>query len=171
MTTLPRNSIPAFGEATQRAIAALLLIAAVTVLPGCGGEAEAKLEDYLLELEFETPLELTREIELGSYVISVAARHQEASRSEARPQWMQLRFRLFAVVDPGDESAVNSEIARQRGLLDDTIMLVCRSASLDELVDNRWGMLKSQIIDRIRPILGQNRLRQLLVLDNYCEPL
>jgi len=171
VSTQPCNSISTLREATRRAIAALLLVAAVVAFPGCGGEAEAKLEDYLLELEFETPLELTREIELGSYIISVAARHQEVARREAKPQWMQLRFRLFAVVDPGDESAVNSEIARHRGLLDDTIMLICRNASIDELVDNRWAILKSQIIDRIRPILGQNRLRQLLVLDNYCEPL
>ncbi len=165
------KSISAPIEVVQRAVVALLLIGTVIVLPGCGGEAKAKLEDYLVELEFETPLESTREVELGSYIISVAARRQDASKQGTKPQWMQVRFKLLAVVDPRNESAVKSEVARHRGMLDDTVLLVCRSASLEELVDSRWSILKAKIIDSVRPILGQDRLRQLLVIDNICEPI
>ena len=165
------NTTPKIESTVTRATSLLLVLVAAMVLPGCGGKAEAKLEDYLLELEFETPLESTREIELGSYVMSIAARHQGSSRNDTAPQWMQLKFRLFAVVDPEHESAVRSEIARHQGLLDDTILLVCRSASLDEIVDNRWAILKSRIIDSIRPILGEERLRQLLVTDSNYEPI
>ena len=150
----------------------MLLLAAVVVLPGCGDEAQARLEDYLLELEFDTPLDATSEIELGNYVMSIAARkQQEISRNQADRQWVQLRFKLHVIVDPENESAVRSEIARHQGFLDDTILMVCRKASIDELADNSWVIMKSRIIDEIRPILGQDRLRQLVVSNNVIDIL
>ena len=156
-------------EASCRLSATAALCFGLVALTGCGGEVEAKLEDYLLELEFETPLESTHEIELGSYSVSIAARPQEVSRKVEDRVWVKIRFHLYAVVDPENESAVKSEIARHRGLLDDTIVSVCRNASLEELADNRWAILKSRIIDHIRPILGQDRLRQLVVINNIPE--
>ena len=155
----------------HQALGLLLLIVAMFALPGCGNEVETRLEDYLMELEFETPLDSAREIKLGSYFISVAARQQETSRNEYDRKWMRLNFELMAVVDPRYESRVRSEIARHRGLLDDTVMLVCRNASLDELTDNRWAILKSRIIDRLRPILGEDYLRQVIVVNNLHEPI
>ena len=162
---------PSQAEALKRLLVGLGLCAIAVSLAGCGGEAEAKLDDYLLELEFETPLESTSELEIGTYLTTVAARQQTVSGAETEPQWMQIRFKMYAVVDPGNVSVVESEIARHQGLLDDTIMLVCRNASVDELADNRWAILKSRIIDNIRPILGEDRLRQLLIVDNICEPI
>lgn len=148
----------------QRAAGVMLLFAVAVVLPGCGSKAEEQLEDYLMELEFDTPLDSTSEIELGSYLMSIAARKQkEISRNQTDRQWVQLRFQLYAVVDPENESSVRSEIARHQGLLDDTILMVCRNASLEELTDNSWVIMKSRIIDQIRPILGHDSLRRLVV--------
>jgi hypothetical protein len=166
------NSTQGAGIFRLRLGGAMLLVAAVVVLPGCGDEAQARLEDYLMELEFDTPLDSTSEIKLGDYIMSVAARQkQETARNQTKRQWVQLRFTMYAIVDPENESAVRSEIARHQGLLDDTILTVCRDASLDELTDNNWVIMKSRIIDRIRPILGQDRLRQLVVNNNIPDVL
>jgi flagellar basal body-associated protein FliL len=125
-----------------------------------------------MELEFDTPLDSTSEIKLGNYVMSIAARQQQdVSRAHSNRQWVQLRITMHVIVDPENESAVRSEIERHKGLLDDTILTVCRNASLDALSDNGWVIMKSRIIDNIRPILGQDSLRQLVVSNIIIDTL
>ena len=136
------------------------LVAAV-VLPGCGGETEPKLDDYLEELELESPHESVTEVELGVYRFSCAARHKDPSGRELEPVWVQVSFTLYASTSYRDESTILAACERHRGMLDDSILTVFRKASIDELADNSWAALRSKVIDTVRPLLGEHRIRQI----------
>jgi hypothetical protein len=146
----------------------LTLLSAALLLPGCGGQEVAKLEDYLEELEFDRPLESVKEIMVNAYRIPCAARHHDAAGREVAPMWVQLKFKLYVVVAEEHEQAVQASIERHRGMLDDTVLTICRRSSIDQLLDNRWTALKSRLLDGIRPLLGEERVRQIAIV--YSSP-
>ncbi len=148
-----------------------LVVFACFLLAGCGNEKKSQLDVYLDELEVERTLEAAKEVPLGTYGIASALPLQGNSREEAKTFWIHLRFELIAIVDPSDEKAVLAAAERHRGMLDDTIISVCRKATKEELEDNRWATLKSRMLDAIRPILGDNRIRQLTFNDFNCQPI
>ena len=148
------------------------LLSAVVLLPGCGSEEAAKLDDYLVELEFDRPLESVKEIKVNSYRIPCAASHHDAVGREVSPLWVQVKFDLYVIAAEGDEKSVIANIERHRGMLDDTILSVCRRTSIDQLQDNRWSSLKSHLLDAIRPLLGDEKIRQIsLVYSAPWEPI
>lgn len=146
-------------------------LVAAALLPGCSSPAEAKLGEYLEELELNTPLESVKEIEIGSYRFASAARYQDPSGREAEPMWVRIKFKLYAIAAPEDESAILGACGQHRGMLDDAILTICRNASIDELNDNRWATLKSRLIDTVRPLLGKDRVRQLTFGEFSWEPI
>jgi len=150
---------------------AAVLIVAVVSLPGCGGRAEARLDDYLEELEFDASFDLVKEVQLGSYRVPIAARQSSAYQQGRGITWMQLKFNLFAVVAPEDESALRAAWERHQGMFNDTVLSTCRQMSLEDISDPRLAALKSRLTDLARPILGENRVRQILLNDIVCEPL
>jgi hypothetical protein len=148
-----------------------LCFAMVMLLPGCGGQPDIKLNDYLDELELNAPLKSVKEVEIGHYRISCAARYQDRSGREALPLWVRVNFTLLAEGSSQDENAILAACERHRGKLDDAIITVFRRASIDELSDNRWAAIKSKLIDRIRPLLGGDRVRQIFFNDFGWEPI
>jgi flagellar basal body-associated protein FliL len=74
-------------------------------------------------------------------------------------------------VPPEEKKAVGAACERHRGMLDDAIITICREASKEELDDSRWATLKSRMLDQIRPILGDERIRQLSFADFGWEPI
>ena len=141
------------------------------LMAGCGGKEKTQLDVYLDELEVERTLESVKEIPVGTYGIASALPLNGTSREEANTLWVHLRFQLVAICDPSDEKAVLAAAERHRGMLDDTIISVCRKATKEELEDNRWATLKSRMIDAIRPILGDDRIRQLTFVDFSWEAI
>lgn len=156
---------------TATRVFSLLAVCACFLLAGCGGEKKSQLDVYLDELEVERSLEAVKEVSIGTYGIASVLHLQGKSREEANTLWVHLRFELVAIVDPSDEKAVLAAVERHRGMMDDTIISVCRKATKEELEDNRWATLKSRMLDAIRPILGDNRLRQLTFNDFNCQPI
>ena len=138
---------------------------------GCGSVEKSQFDEYLDELEFERKLDSVEEISLGTYGIASALPIEGTSREEENILWVHLNFQLFAIVAPADEKAVLAATERHRGMLDDTIITVCRKATKEELEDSRWTILKSRMIDAIRPILGSNRIRQLTFVDFNWQPI
>jgi len=161
----------------RRLLMALAVLAAALVLPGCGGEVQAKLDEYLEELEFDAPLESVATVALGEhhprslYRISVAARRQRFMEDEGEPLWVQIKFKLFVVVVPGNETALLAARERHRGMIDDVIVTICRQITLEELDDIRRAVLKSRLIDALKPLLGEDRIQQLIFDDFEWEPI
>ncbi len=151
-------------------VASTLLAAALLV--GCGGEEVVKLDDYLEELEFDRPLESVKEIKVNSYRFPCAASHHDAAGADLAPMWVQMKFDLYVIAAEGDEKAVLAGIERHRGMIDDTVMAVCRNSTIEQLQDNRWATLKANLLDAIRPLLGDERVRQItLVYSAPWEPI
>lgn len=159
----------------QQLLMAIGICCALLVLPGCGEAEKVKFEAFLDELDVDASLDSAEEIQLGVYNIASALPAPDKlvtdDDEEAEPLWVQIRFELFAVVAPEDRKAVEAACKRHRGMLDDTVVTICREASKDELDDSRWATLKSRLIDAIRPILGDDRVRQLSFSDFCWTPI
>lgn len=136
---------------------------------GCVETPEATLDVYLDEVEFQNSSESAREIELGEFTVASALQSSESEYDREQAIWVDIRFRLIAIVDADDEDAVQNAASRHRGLLDDTIITVCRETTKEELADSRWATFKARLIDAVRPILGETRIRQLSFADFSCE--
>lgn len=150
----------------------LLTTLMVCLLTGCGGDSAPRLEDHLEELEFDRPLESVKEILVNSYRMPCAARHQDSSGANVKPVWVVVSFDLYVIAAEEDEKAVLAGIERHRGLLDDTIHSVCRRSSISMLEDSGWAMIETRILDAIRPLLGEERIRQISFSDSATwEPI
>lgn len=166
-----------FDSHLGKMLAAIIVAFAVVLLLGCGESEKAPFEVYLEELDAEASLEAADELLLGKYDIasalplpeSVLAEYDEDE--EAEPLWVQIRFRLYAIVPPEEKKAVVAACERHRGMLDDAVVTICREASKEELDDSRWATLKSRLLDQIRPILGDERIRQLSFADFGWAPI
>lgn len=170
------------GTAARVAVIGLLWIA---VAGGCTSEEKPKIADYLDELEFSAPTESIAYVSLGRFSVPIPERPaQKQKRSvgifaeldgnDSEESWvapayrLHIRFELVAETSPESESDLLEAIERRRGLIDDTVLTTCRSISPDDLADPRFAALKSRLTDDLRPLLGQNRVRQLVIKD-YVE--
>ena len=166
-----------FDSHLGRILAAIIVAFAVVLLLGCGKVEHAPFEAYLVELDAEASLESADELFLGAYDIASAlplpehilARYDEDDTAE--PLWVQIKFQLYAIVPPKDRKAVAAACERHRGMLDDAVVTICREASKEDLDDSRWATLKSRLLDQIRPILGDERVRQISFADFSWQPI
>jgi len=146
-----------------RALGLITLLLAALILPGCGGEEVAKLSDYLEELEFDRPLEAVKEVKVNTYRIPCAATHHDEAGRAVEPIWVQLKFKLYVIVAEEHAKSVEASIERHRGMLDDTVIAICRRSSISQLQDNQWAAIKSRLLEGIRPLLGDERIRQVAI--------
>jgi hypothetical protein len=166
-----------FDSHLGRMLAAIIVAFAIVLLLGCGEAEKAPFEAYLAELDAEASLESANELLLGTYDIAsalplpehVMARYEEDD--ELEPLWVQIKFRLYAIVPPKEKKAVIAACERHRGMLDDAVVTICREASKEELDDSRWATLKARLLDQLRPILGDERIRQLSFVDFGWQPI
>lgn len=167
------NTMP-FRRA-QEAVSTII-VAAFIALVGCSKPQVEPFDAFLDELDVEASLDSAEEILLGTYDIASALpapQHSLKNKDDDddEPLWVQVKFELYAIVAPKDKKAVVAACERHRGMLDDTIVTICREASKADLDDSRWATLKSRLIDAIRPILGDDRIRQLSFSDFSWQPI
>lgn len=142
-------------------VVGLATLLSAALLAGCGGEDVAKLEDYLEELEFDRPLESVKEIKVNSYRIPCAAQSRDAAGADVPPVWVQMKFDLYVIAAEEHEKAVLKSIERHRGMLDDTVVAICRETSIDQLQDTSWATIETRLLEAIRLLLGEERIRQI----------
>ena len=148
-----------------------MAISPLLCLGGCGSDDGPKLIDYMEELEFNSQLVSLNEVYLGSYRISSATSNQEAEQLNQGRTWVRIKFQLFVVAAPEHASAIESAYKRYRGVFDDKIIEIFRSATMEELTDPRWATLKARVTDYAKPLLGEKRVRQVVINDYSWEPL
>ena len=51
-------------------------------------------------------------------------------------------------------------------MLDNTVLSICRRTSIDQLQEPSWTTLKSRLLDGIRPVLGEERVRQIAIVSS-----
>ena len=158
---LPKSGFPTAG----------LLALAVFVMGGCASEEPVTLERYLDELELANSLGEVEEVDLGAYEIASSIDLDQDANTPAESLWINVRFKLYALVAPEDKKHVLAEYERHRGMLEDAVVTICRKATREELGDSRWATFKSRLIDGVRPILGAERIRQLAFVDFSWGPI
>jgi hypothetical protein len=168
----PSNSIArrrrAPGARTSAFVAALLGAA----LPGCGGDDAALLGSYLDEIELNAPSESAASIPLGEFNIpSPTNVKRQGTDGAEHVVWMRTKFSLFAETLPKNESDVQAEAELHRGAINDAVLSIVRSASTDELTDPRLTALRMRLTETTRPLLGEDKLRQLVLYNHTTEPL
>lgn len=167
-----------FDSHLGKLLAAIVVAFALVLVLGCNKPPVAPFEAYLEELDSEASLESAEELLLGAYNIASAlppsatmiAQHDDDDE-DIEPLWVQVEFQLYAIVSPRDKKAVIAACERHRGMVDDAVVTICREATKEELDDSRWATLKSRLLDQLRPILGDNRIRQLSFADFGWTPI
>jgi hypothetical protein len=145
---------------------ATIALVGLALLPGCGGgDDPTLLGSYLNELEFDEPLESATTIELGKFDVPVAAVIKIAGES-SRTVWIRIKFELYAETLPADESELTQALEHHRGALNDAVLSIIRTSSVDELTDPRASAVRMRITEAVRPLLGDAEVQQL-VLDQY----
>jgi hypothetical protein len=165
---------PLFDCHLYRWIVVIIAMLALMMLNGCGKAKEEKFDIFLDELDVDASLDSAEEIVLGTYYVASALPgppRPAKDDDEGEPLWVQVHFELYAIVAPADKKAVIAACERHRGMLDDTVVTICREASKEELDDSRWATFKSRLIDAIRPILGDDRIRQISFADFGWHPI
>jgi hypothetical protein len=156
----------------SRRLCALLACGALIALAGCGGAKSGRLVDYLDELEFDVPLETAAYVSLGRFDVPIATSKASTRASKFVQQidegglvWMRLQFELTAETTPQQEKAVAAAVEKHRGLLNDAVLTIVRTSTVDELADSRLAAVQARISELARPLLGESRVRQLVLND------
>ena len=156
----------------SRRLCAILAGGSLIALFGCDGVKSGRLVDYLDELEFDVPLETATYVSLGRFDIPIATSHDSNRASKFVQQiddrgmvWMRLQFELTAETMPQQEKAVLEAAEKHRGTLNDAVLTIVRTSTIDELADPRLAAVNARISEVARPLLGESRVRQLVFND------
>jgi hypothetical protein len=149
-----------FGPAGPRSRARLatvsILLAWVSIVVfGCGSQPAFEFD----ELDLVPVQEELTELEY---------RRDSPPRSRNR---FQLDFQLFALVSPHAKSQIKHAWEQHQGKIRDRVIRVCRNASADELQEPELATLKAQLADALRPHLGENEVRQLLITEVVSQEI
>lgn len=154
-----------------RLVARLVVAGAISVVAvGCASEELPRLVDHLEELEFDVPLESAANIDLGEFDVPVVV---TVDSDQAKPEtvWMRLKFKLSAETTPDFKAEVTKAYDRHRGAMNDAVVTIIRTSTADELTDSRLAAIKTRMADVARPLLGEERVRQLVLTDILTEAL
>ena len=153
-----------------RRAAHALIACAIFVTAGCEGVESSRLVDYLDELEFDVPLETAAYVSLGRYDIPISASRRSESKfvqqiAERGLVWMRLQFELTAETTPENEKAILEAAEKHRGSLNDAVLTVVRTSTVDELADPRLAAINARLSEAARPLLGEGLVRQFVFND------
>ena len=161
-----------FGKMLCRRPTAIAAACALALAAGCDGGKSGRLIDYLDELEFDVPLETAAYVTLGRFDIPIAASHDAAPLSKFMQQidergtvWMRLQFELTAETTPQHEKAVAKAAEEHQGALNDAVLTIVRTSTVEELADPRLTAVHARISEAVQPLLGEGRVRQLVFND------
>jgi hypothetical protein len=150
--------------------AALAVCAILAV--GCGGAESTRLIDYLDELEFDVPLETAKYVSLGRFDVPVSTTATAAAGSAFVEEvahgdmvWMRLQFELTAETTLPYEETLKAAAEKHRGALNDAVLTVVRTSTMDELSDPRLAAVNARLTEMVRPILGEEAVRQFVLND------
>ena len=144
----------------SQAIRCLFAGAVCLALGGCGSSPDHVFDELDL-----TPVqnELV-EVSLGHYDVPVPIARGFGAGSISRNR-IELSFDLYALVTRDYEAQLTDLWHRHEGNIRDTVIRVCRNASLDDLQEPELATLKSHLTDAIQAQLGPKGIRRLMLTE------
>jgi len=134
---------------------------------GCGSKPKFQFDRKdLLPAEEELS-----EFPLGEYMIPIPVADDRTHANSPRRNRFQFDFHLFALVSPKEQSQISDAWGRHEGVIRNQVINICRSASVEELLEPELGTLKARLADALAAQLGEARLRQLLITDVVSQEL
>ena len=130
---------------------------------GCNSAPEVDLREIAAVPEVDRDVEFS----LGSYSIPIPASLSDGRRRNV----MQLKFDLHAVIAPKDEIKVRDVWSHHEGKFRDSVITICRRASLEDLGEPKLATLKSHLRAAARQLMGETRIRQIVIGEVISEPL
>ncbi len=149
-------------------LAALSLAALLLATAGCGEKQAASLID---QIEHSQVNERLVELELGEFAIPISAPYLDEHQLTRYRSVMLLRFELWGLVSPGQESASKKIAKRHAGEIRDRIMTTCRAAALGDLQDPNLTALRSRMLDNLQPLFEGHLLRRVFVTEVLSDPM
>jgi hypothetical protein len=111
------------------------------------------------------------EFSLGEYKIPIPVSEVHDGNKATRRNRLQFDFELYALVSPREQSQFEDAWGRHEGVIRDRVINICRSATIDELLEPELATLKARLTDVLASQLGEKRLRQLLITDVVSQEL
>ncbi len=111
------------------------------------------LPDVALD-ELENP-EDTIEIDLGDHRITLSQPQRNTT--------LQINFHLHAIVGKERQEEMTEALEKHRNAVAEQVLVIIRSADLNELHEPGLGLIKRKILDKVNRILGKPLVTELLV--------
>jgi Flagellar basal body-associated protein FliL len=134
---------------------------------GCGAKSKFKFD----ELDVAQTVEELAEFSLGDYKIPIPVAVDDGAEAQVRRNCLQFEFQLYALVAPKEEYQLAEAWERHQGVIRDKVIIICRSATVDDLQEPELATLKARLTDVLAAQLGEKRFRQLLITDVVSQPL
>jgi hypothetical protein len=147
-----------------------LLALWLALAPGCADQEHPRLAEYLGGVVLDVPLQSKVSVDMGEFDVPVTL-HSTSDKRAGKPVRMRLKFSLSAEAKPAAEAAVLDAYDRHRGAVNDAILTIIRHSSADDLADPRLAAIKARMIEKVRPLLGSDGIRQLVLNDIATESL
>lgn len=138
----------------------------VIIVAGCGSSGTSPFERF----ERLPTVEQLVTVDLGEFVVPVPIEAPLDASPIAATQ-LQIEFFLHAAVLPQYERTLKSNYSRLEGRFRDKVIEVCRSTSVEDLLDPQLTTLKSRLADSITPYIGDARIERIHIADPQVKRL
>jgi len=136
-------------------------------IAGCGPTSHFEFD----HLDVAPVQEELTEIPLGEYRIPIPVAEGRGRKRLVHRNRLQLDFRLVALVPPSGEPLFSDAWERHEGQIRDRVILICRNATAEELLEPELATLKVRLADALASQIGEKCVRQLLITDLVSQPL
>jgi hypothetical protein len=136
-------------------------------IAGCGQPSHFEFD----HLDVAPAEEELAEIPLGEYRIPIPVPQARGRDRLVHRNRVQLDFHLVALVPPAYEPLFSDAWLRHEGQIRDRVILICRHASAEELMEPELATLKARLAEALASQFGENGMRHLLITDLVSQPL
>jgi hypothetical protein len=147
--------------------ALFIVTVGIAAFAGCRSKSTFQFD----RLDLLPPDEELKEFSLGEYKIPIPLVDDRGQNKPTRRNRFQFDFKLYALVSPKEKPQIDEAWGRHEGQIRDSVMRVCRSASLEELQEPELATLKARLTDELAARLGEKPLRQLVINEIVSQQL
>ena len=152
---MKRHTTTSWSDPTALVAAGLLAFSIV----GCGSTPTYEFD----ELDSTPAQDDLIEFSFGKYVIPIPLAKSFAANEEQKRNRLEFSFELHALITGDYESELKGLWKQHKSSIRDQVILVCRTATIEEIQEPEFATLKSHLSDAIQEELGTKDIRRILI--------